>query len=652
VNIVENTLKWFDLLENALEHTMIEISESPIDSAFLFSIEDERSKFFVNKSRIDKNFLVIFDKAWSILTQILTNELRLTHWKTLTISGRSFAISIKLLTTYPKVYLTVIHDVTFDTNDFMKVFMKYIIEKGYTSRFETAGLVASEGYPLWVVSETQQIDEYLFAISITSLLTLVERIDMEVAAGGVSTCIVHGNNDLKLNVSFNPSRDLAFATTQREPASSSDIDDELHMIYANISDPILYSAHVPESKNPEREKILSELREEYSGEITAEELQSLNIFDADTLDSLVNEILSVGRNFGANEISIGYLRKRMKLPAEVLHMALEYLISNGAILGRIGKEKHSGKEILVIQSQKIQSEEDINVIQNVQQQVNDLFLPLDPFLTRLPVVQEIAESEVITEALSEFQVLQSLSDTDSLFLQSADLRILAGQLERSVITISMLQEQVAENQENIVFVQELKERLDKQIEKFSEQRASITTSAKKLYTDLLNSYRILLKLIPTPSSIKYNKAIDKISLVFKCNHALCKNFLYKYDDNVSWRKILYFSQALKFTEAFPEGWEQLDKEKLSYIDNLFLKLKEITDSDQQISSLDSFAFLNELDELIISNYERDKMISLLRQALDQSNSQTDYYSIYHQCNSCQKWYCTSHIRANDLCIYC
>ena len=77
--------------------------------------------------------------------------------------------------------------------------------------------------------------------------------------------------------------------------------------------------------------------------------------------------------------------------------------------------------------------------------------------------------------------------------------------------------------------------------------------------------------------------------------------------------------------------------ELSYIENLFMKLKEITDSDQQISSLKSFSFLNELDELIIPNYERDKMITLLRQALDQSNNQTDYYSIYHQCNSCQKW---------------
>ncbi|MHA2095687.1 MAG: hypothetical protein ACW98F_13795 [Candidatus Hodarchaeales archaeon] len=367
---MNSSLEWFDLMETALEHTMVEVSSSPIDSAFLFSIEDDNAKFIVNKTRIDKNYLSIFDKAWSILTQILTNELQLMNWKTLTISGRTRALSIKLLTPYPKVFLTLIHDVNFDTNDFMKIFMKQIIEHGYKTKYETAGLVASEGYPIWVVSETQQIDEYLFAISITSLLTLVERIDMEVAAGGVLTCIVHGNENLQLNVAFNPSKDLAFAVTQRTSGENLAIDEELQMIYANISDPILYNANVPETQNPEREKILSELREESSGEITEEEMQSLNIFDTETLDSLVNEIMSVARNFGANEISIGYLRKRMKLPAEVLHMALEYLISTNAILGRIGREKHSGQEILVIQPQKIQSEEEFTTIQNIQQQVN------------------------------------------------------------------------------------------------------------------------------------------------------------------------------------------------------------------------------------------------------------------------------------------
>ncbi len=652
MEVLNSHMEWFHLLENALEHTMVEVADQPIDSAFLLSIEDDKSKFLFNKARIDKKYIAIFDKAWSILAQILTNELQLSSWKTLTISGRSRALSIKLLTPFPKIYLTLIHDINLDTNDFMQIMMKHILDLGYKTKYETAGMIASEGYPIWVLSETQQVDEYLFAISISSLLTLVERIDMEVAAGGVSTCIVYGNEDLQLDVVFNPSKDLVFAVTQRTSEETVGIDEGLKMIYENITDPILYSAHVPETENPERDKILSELREENSGEITEEEMQSLNIFDTETLDSLVNEIMSVARNFGANEISLGYLRKRMKLPSEVLHMALEYLITNGAFLGKIGREKHSGKEILLVQPQKIRTEDEINVIQNIQQQVNDLFLPLDPFLTQLPVVQPIVNTEVISEALSEFHVLQSLSDTDSLFLLSADLRILASQIERSVMTISMLQEQVTENQENITFVQELKGRLDKQIEKFTDQRTAIATSAKKLFSDLLNSYRILLKILPTPSSIKYNKAIDKISLVFKCNHALCKQFLYKYDDTIGWSKIVYFAQVLKIIESFPEGWEQLDQEKMSIIDTLFSKLQNISDSDQQIASLESFSFLNELDELIVSNGERDKMINSLRQALDQSNNQADYYTVFRQCNNCQKWYCSKHIRSNELCIYC
>ena len=51
---------------------------------------------------------------------------------------------------------------------------------------------------------------------------------------------------------------------------------------------------------------------------------------------------------------------------------------------------------------------------------------------------------------------------------------LASQFERSIMTITMLQDQVTENQDNPAFVQELKGRLDKQIEKFTEQRSLIS----------------------------------------------------------------------------------------------------------------------------------------------------------------------------------
>ncbi len=644
--------EWLQLLDNAIERTLFEVTDRSIDSVALFAADEGFSKIFVTHSNFEKSHLEVYNQIWLFLSQILTNELQLERWKTVTISGRSRALTIKSIAPSP-IYLMIIHDINLDPNELMKILMKQLVELGFKENYSIAGLVASEGYPVWVISESQQIDDFLFAISITSLLTLVERIDMEVSSGGISNCIIQGNEELNLNVSFNPSKDLVFAVTNLKDQSNIASDENLTSFYETISDPILFSAFVTEHIDPEREKILAELREEYSGEITEEEMETLNIFDAETLDSLVNEILSVSRNYGANELGIGYLRKRMKLPSEVLLMALEYLITNGSIRGRIGREKHSGKEILVLEAKLERTETELTNIQNVQQQISDLYLPMNPYLNQLPVVQPlVAIQEEISEALSEFHVLQSLSDTDSLFLLVADLRILGSQMEKSVKTITLLQEQVAESQDNVVFVQNLKERLDKQIEKVTEQRSAIAALASKLSTDILNSYRLLSKLLPIPTSFKYNKTIRKVSMVFKCAHAVCNHFLYFYDEPDVWRKLIYFAHTLQINESYPEGWEHLDPEKMSTLDQLYTKLLTLADSDQQLESLDSFAFLNLLDDLILSNSERDKSVSNLRQALDSSNNQTDYFHFFRQCTKCQKWYCRSHLKTDDKCLYC
>ena len=371
--------EWLQLLDKALESTLSEVTDRSVDSVALFSIEESFSKLFRTHSDFEKTHLEVYNQIWLFLSQILTNELQLNKWKTVTISGRSRALTIKSISPSP-IYLMIIHDKNLDPNELMKILMKHLIEMGFAEKYNynIAGLVASEGYPVWVFSKDQEIDDFLFAISITSLLTLVERIDVEVGSGGISNCIIQGDEELNLNVSFNPSKDLAFAVTTTGNESELLIDDHMISFYKTISDPILFSAFVPEHIDQEREKILTELREEYTGEITEEEMNTLNIFDSETLDSLVSEILSVSRNYRANELGLGYLRKRMKLPSEVLHMALEYLITNGSIKGRIGREKQSGREILVLEDELERTEDDLASILNVQQQIKDIYLPLNP----------------------------------------------------------------------------------------------------------------------------------------------------------------------------------------------------------------------------------------------------------------------------------
>jgi hypothetical protein len=423
-----NSSHWFEILEKAIQQVLNESTGQGLDSVYMFNPEESQSSVLINKRSVDVKQFQAFDQSWAFLNQILTNELQINQWKTLTIIGRSQALTVKSLAPLPNsILLSFIHDISVDINELMQHILKYVVEIEYIQNYSIMGLVASEGYPIWLISEEHSVDDFLFAISITSLLSLVERMDMEVSANA-SNCLIYGDKGLVLNVTYNPSKDLALAVTQQGETATASIEEELMTLYNSITDPNLFNALVSDRADPEREKILTEIRQEYIGEITEEEMLSLNIFDAETINSLVNEILAVSRNFGANEISVGYLRKRMKLPSEVLHIALEYLITTGAINGKIGREKVSGKEILVLQSDSKTSDEEKLIIKNVRGQINDLFLPIDDFLKKIPArIASYDKPEIISEALSEFQVLQSLSDTDSLFLLSTDLRNLGGQ---------------------------------------------------------------------------------------------------------------------------------------------------------------------------------------------------------------------------------
>ena len=651
-----NSSQWFQILEKAIQQVLIESTDQTIDSVYLFNMEEGHSSVLVNQRSIENEYFKIFDQSWAFLNQILTNELQLNKWKTFTITGRSRALTIKSLSPIPNsILLMFIHDISTDINEFLQLLMKHVIEIEYKQNYSIIGLVTSEGFPIWSISEEQKVDDFLFALSITSLLNILERMDMEVSANA-SSCIIHGNDGLILNVSYNPSKDLVLAITQRgktETEESEDLEEELATLYRSITDPNMFNAFVSDIVDPEREKILTEIRQdEMIGEITEEEMSTLNIFDAKTINSLVKEILAVSRNYGANQISVGYLRKRMKLPSEVLHVALEYLISTEAIKGRIGREKLSGKEILVLQSHNQITDDEKQSINNVQSQIKDLFLPIEGYLKQIPAVVTTSDKpEIITGALSEFQVLQSLSDTDSLFLFIADLRILGGRLERSGKRISMLQEQVTENVGNEEFLQELKTQLDQQIERFTNLRSTIATAASKLHTDILNAYRILLRIIPIPSMIKFNTAIDKSSILFKCGVIGCEQFLYYYDDEVNrWKQLIYFAHVLELIDSFPEGWNTKDN---SEIDQTFMKLLSIARSEEESTSLDTFTFLNDLDNLIISNVQRDSIIADLRKKVyNQSNDQIDNYTFFKQCRKCQKWYCPKHIQSDDKCVYC
>ncbi|WP_455464252.1 hypothetical protein [Candidatus Hodarchaeum mangrovi] len=635
--------KWWELLKASVRSTIDELDVTRISAIGLFSSDNY---FFPNETQLEPNVsknLILLGRAWLFLSRILQNELQLSYWDSIAISGRSTTLSFFSLGF--DIYLLVEHESTVDPLDIIKMVLKFVFKYGYQEEYETVGLVAAEGFPIWV-SSIYDVDEFLFAISITSLLTLIERIDMEVNAGGVISCILQGTESLRLHVSFNPSQDIVLATTLSKHSSivSEEIP-EVKSLLGIIKDPALYPAFVPELKNEERERMLKEIRQDFNGEITEEEIESLTSFKEETLLSIEEEITSVARKYRANEISVGYLRKRMRLPSEVLSMSLEYLIATGKILGRIGRSTISGQEILVLDHFTQKQSIEIDRIKIVQSQITDLFLPLENIISQLPEITLEAQKQEIRDALSEYQIIQTLADSDPLYLLTNEIRTTNQQLENLVKGLIFLKKRLTKVKEQDILQTELNRRYTLLNDRIYALQIGIYGKVARYFDDLKNHYQLLLRLIPTPTSfpIDSNEAESNLILVeFRCQAHNCLHKGQIQDYYTTWIKLGVFARFLGIIEEFPDANNikiiQLKNNLILLIENL----EKMSNEVEVEKEVEFYPFLNDLDDLIISNNERERLISLL-----QGNALTEFF----QCSTCNKWYCNKHIKENK-CLYC
>ncbi|MHA1972093.1 MAG: hypothetical protein ACTSW1_03800 [Candidatus Hodarchaeales archaeon] len=642
------TEQWWQLLKSSVEKTEIELDLGEKTKVGLLYLDENYQWFSVVT---DKNKSYPFlTQAWITFVKILKNELFLEEWDTITVRSRYTAFSVFALE--KNIFLAIEHETTLDPLDIIKTMLRYIFELGYHDEYSTIGLVASEGYPVWVVSTREQdTDEFLFAISITSLLSLVERLDMEVNAGGIISCELTGKSNVQLNVAFNPSQDLVLATTQNpEQIDNEKIPPELQSMLNLVKDPSLYTVHIPEIVDEDRERMLSELKQKFEGEATEEEIQTLTGFEESTLQRLEEEISSVARKYRADEISIGYLRKRMRLPPEVLSMSLQFLISNGKIKGRIGRSRTSGQEILLLDGIMEKKEDEIQKSREVQNQIRDLFLVLEPFLSEIPIVEKELKAE-FKEALSEYQIMVSLADSDPLFLLADDLRGTNKQLENSVKGLILLKKQITETANDETLVSELEKRIKSLSDKIYNFQLDIYGKSRKFYEDLLNYFRLLLRLLPVPSV--FAKEGDKQIIKFQCHAHNCPHKLQIADKHSSWTKLAFFSVCLKISDGFPEflGDPSL-KETKEQLQNIYSRLEAMAIEEEIEYKLEYYPFLNNIDDLIITNTARESMISNLQQkAISTDSKDINFFNYFKQCDICKHWYCNDHIK-NNKCIYC
>lgn len=642
--------QWFEITKEALALAEMELGPQ-IELMVLINLDTNIQTFSTSKSQEDVNSSILLGQAWNSLICILANELQLETWNSLAIKSHDKAVTIYSLGF--DVILLILSEAVVDSLDVLKIILKFIFQIGYQKKYETVGLISAEGFPVWV-SSIEEMDEFLFAISITSLLSLVERIDMEVGAGGIGSCIIQGSENLLLNVAFNPSQDLALAVTQQgSDLNDVTLDSELYSLYQKIVDPEIALAIVPEITDEDRERMLEEIRIAFEGETTEEEIETLGIFDTEMLKSLENEIKTVAKKYGANEISIGYLRKRMRLPAEVLSMALEYLIGEGSISGRVGKARESGREILVLESGVDISEEDKEQINIVKNQIRDLSTSIKPFISQLPKIEP--PKAAVQEVLGEFQIMLTLSDTDPLYLLTNDLRSVGAQLESSAKTLVLLKTQLSETDQDDVLRDELNRRYTNLDEKISEQRSTIKVKVKRFYEDLLNSYRLLSRLLPPPHEFLGPRRKKKVTIVFKCPDHECKTSVKIRDNPTTWAKLKVFSILLGIYDDFPEKSPLIVTKLKTSLENLLNRLIFLIEESETKTDLEleTYLVIKNLDRLSITNNAINRAINKLRQSsAEQGIDKDDFYSLFVQCSSCNRWYCKKHMSTATKCKFC
>ncbi|UCE12422.1 MAG: hypothetical protein JSV04_09515, partial [Candidatus Heimdallarchaeota archaeon] len=314
-------------------------------------------------------------------------------------------------------------------------------------------------------------------------------------------------------------------------------------------------------------------------------------------------------------------------------------------------ERKTGNEILVLDLTSDIDDDERNSLKSVQMQIKDLFIPLNTYLSQLPKIH-LPKEEVqeVTEALGEFQIMLTLSDTDPLYLLTNDLRNASGQIENSAKSLFFVNTQLAETSEDDVLRKELVRRRKGLDERMIEQQLSIIGKAKKFHQDLLNSYRLLSRLLPSPYEFISSESKEKITIKFKCSALQCETTTSIQDDPITWIKMSYFATILGIQDEFPEESPPSVTNLKDTLEEYYNRLYELVTETETgpIKESEYYLFLENLDELLITNAQRDDAISVLRQSSDEN----DFYSLFVQCSSCHKWYCNNHMASTTKCKYC
>lgn len=637
---------WNHILKDIYEE-----SEQPVDISMVASpngeiignsstIEDERiSKAIISNS-------AALQAAVFQLMQMLTHRLGIGDIEAIQIEGQRQYFLIQTI--------DVNHNIIFVSNEIktpdklQKNILKNIIKNFFfpisknedLAEQDAIALISSDGLPIWSIGK---IDSFDFSLAISGALSLIERITIEMDLKDVQECEILGES-LTISTIYDESRNNILSISTSEPSANFTILEEL---FKKIMGSRSQQVKIPEWSTviDEREQYLAQLRDtEYEGD-PEEEMETLQTFNQELIESIKNKILELQKRYRTREISIPYLCKYTKLPPEVIQLTLNFLITSGE-LGEANlaiSYTTSGKEVEVIVLDDIVMQEDsaANPIFVLKEALLDA---VEPYFSRIEddlaqLKQKVSDTlNLYDQTINEKTVIRSLTDFSSLIMIKDQLKSISSDLRHDQLTMELLNKQTdlvsQESEENwLGDIITRKEGIKKRI---NTNMSKLLLKIEDFRTELLKITELLSYLLPWPHKIILNnEQIEKAHLFFACQDKNCDVEIEIEDKLQPWIKLIFFYNLSTKAKIDINCYPIEVREKYQSLKKQWNNLMRL---DQE--NLDN---LDNLNKLIMTNGERDLMLYVLENS--------GFYKQLSQCKSCGTWKCDIHFKEGQ-CVNC
>ena len=378
--------------------------------------------------------------------------------------------------------------------------LDFQIRKEKLEEDQFIGIMTSEGFKIWLKSK---IPDFILEDAITSSLTAIERLQLELGLGRISECSISSNNEKNLMIKINKSNE--FALTKFDDFVK--YDSRLDFFFSNLirtPQKINVSGQILDYIATQSIKSVNPLLEEMratpiESEISDDEMLSLIGFDEELLERMEKTIGAIASSYNIQEISIPYLgQKIFRLPSAVIQLSLNYLIGQGRIKG--ANLKYSDPTFLYPDILKLDlykpNEEEIEDIAKITEIYNEINESLRDLITLLDRYQYMSST---TQVFNELEAVRQNTDSYPLITLSRDISAIITSLNEKLIILEKKDIEVKSKMHN---------RINLEIE-------SLKIKISTLNKDIHSLNNVLYRFLPYPITIKEfsdNSGLDKPQL--------------------------------------------------------------------------------------------------------------------------------------------